>query len=108
MRRRTFIQWIGGAAAFTPLLAHAQQVPRPARVGILVLSEADGQSLVGLLGSSLREAGYTEGQNLHFDVRSADGKVAQLAGLAAELVRLNVDVIVAAFTPCALAAKQAT
>ncbi len=108
MRRRTFIRCLGGAAAFGPMLVHAQPVPRPARVGVLVLNETDGRSIVGLLREGLHEAGYVEGQNLRFEVRSADGKVGQLADLAAELVRLNVDLIVAVFTPCALAAKQAT
>jgi putative ABC transport system substrate-binding protein len=56
----------------------------------------------------LREFGYAEGQNFTFEFRSADGNVDRLPALAADLVRLPVDVIVATFTPCALAAKQAT
>jgi putative ABC transport system substrate-binding protein len=55
----------------------------------------------------LREFGYAEGQNLAFEVRSADGNTDRLPELASELTRLPVDVIVATFTPCALAAKQA-
>jgi putative ABC transport system substrate-binding protein len=108
MRRRDFIAALGSAAALGPIVAHAQQARRPARVGILVLAEADGRSIAGLLRDSLREIGYVEGQNLHLDVRSADGKVNQLPDLASELVRSNADVILATFTPCALAAKQAT
>jgi len=56
----------------------------------------------------LRELGHTEGQNIAFEFRSADGKLERLPELAAELVKLKVDVIVALYTPCAVAAKQAT
>jgi putative ABC transport system substrate-binding protein len=56
----------------------------------------------------LRELGYVEGQNIAFEFRSAEGKLDRLPELAAELVRLKVDVIVALYVPCALAAKQAT
>ena len=56
----------------------------------------------------LRRLGYVEGQNIAFEFRSAEGKADQLPKLAAELVRLKVDVIVALYVPCALAAKQAT
>jgi len=56
----------------------------------------------------LRKSGYIEGQNLFFEVRSAEQKLDLLPRLAGELVALKVDVIVAVYTPCALAAKQAT
>src|SRR5262249_60152193 len=56
----------------------------------------------------LRELGYGEGQNIRFEFRSAEGRLDRLPELAAELVRLKVDVIVTWFTPTALAAKQAT
>jgi putative ABC transport system substrate-binding protein len=73
-----------------------------------VLTSADAQSLAKALRQGLRELGYTEGQNFAFEIRSADGNAERLTDLAAELVRLPVDVIVATFTPCVLAAKQAT
>jgi putative ABC transport system substrate-binding protein len=60
------------------------------------------------LREGLRELGYVEGQNIAFEFRSAKGKLDQLPELASELVRLKVDVIVALYVPCALAAKQAT
>src|SRR5207237_5575639 len=60
------------------------------------------------LREGLRELGYVEGQNIAFEFRSAEGKLDRLPELAAELVRLKVDVIVALYVPCALAAKQAT
>jgi putative ABC transport system substrate-binding protein len=108
VRRRHFISLIGGAVALGPIVARAQQARRQARVGVLVLAEADGRGLVEFLRESLGEIGYVDGQNLHFDVRSADGKVGQLPRLAAELVHSGVDVIMATFTPCALAAQRAT
>ena len=106
MRRREFITLLGGAAAW-PLGARAQQ-GKLARVGVLALTSTDAQSLARALREGLREFGYAEGQNLTFEFRSADGNVDRLPALAADLVRLPVDVIVATFTPCALAAKQAT
>jgi ABC-type uncharacterized transport system substrate-binding protein len=107
MRRREFITLLGGAAATWPLAASAQQ-GKLLRIGALVLTSADAQSLGRALREGLRELGYAEGQNFAFEFRSADGKTDRLPELAAELVRLPVDVIVATFTPCALAAKQAT
>jgi putative ABC transport system substrate-binding protein len=56
----------------------------------------------------MRELGYIEGQNIRFEFRSDEGKASRLPELAAELVRLKVDIIVAWFTPAARAAKQAT
>jgi putative tryptophan/tyrosine transport system substrate-binding protein len=106
MRRRQFIT-LGGAAAAWPLAARAQQ-GKLARIGALVLTSADAQSLAKALREGLRELRYTEGQNFAFEFRSADGNAERLPDLVAELVRLPVDVIVATFTPCALAAKQAT
>jgi putative ABC transport system substrate-binding protein len=106
MTRRKFITLIGGAAAW-PLAARAQQGRLP-RVGALVLTGTDARALGNELREGLRELGYVEGQNFVFEVRSADGNADRLPGLAAELVRLPVDVIVAAYTPCALAAKRAT
>jgi putative tryptophan/tyrosine transport system substrate-binding protein len=107
MRRRQFITLLGGAAAAWPLAARAQQ-GKLVRIGVLVLTSADAQSLGRALREGLRELGYAEGQNFTFEFRSAEGNVDRLSDLAAELVRLPVDVIVATFTPCALAAKQAT
>ena len=106
MKRREFITLIGGAATW-PLAARAQQ-PRAARVGALYIGLADGELFKKELQEGLRELGYVAGQNIEFDFRSADGKADRLPALAAELVRLKVDVIVALYVPSALAAKQAT
>jgi len=105
VKRREFITLFGGAAAW-PIVARGQE-RKFARIGALVLTSADAQSLAKALREGLREFGYAEGQNLAFEVRSADGNTDRLPELASELARLPVDVIVATFTPCALAAKQA-
>src|SRR6266699_4354844 len=106
MRRREFIALVGGTIA-SPLVARAQP-PKVARIGALYIGLADSQSFRKELREGLRELGYVEGQNIAFEFRSAEGKLDRLPELAAELVRLKVDVIVALYVPCALAAKQAT
>src|SRR5215471_8194299 len=105
MRRRDFVALCVGLGISS--LAHAQQ-PRLHRVGVLLLGIADAESFKTELREGLRTSGFTEGQNVAFEIRSAEGKEALLPKLAAELAALKVDVIVALFTPCAIAAKQAT
>ena len=110
MRRRKFITLVGGAAALSllrPLAAYAQQ-PKAPRIGALVLTDQDGQAFGKALREGLRELGLIEGENYALELRSAEAKADRLPQLAQELVRLKVDVIAAIFTPCALAAKQAT
>src|SRR5262249_39594990 len=105
LKRREFISLLGCAAAW-PLVARAQS--SKARIGALYIGLADANSFKKELREGLRELGYAEGQNIAFEFRSAEGKLDRLSGLASELVRLKVDVIVALYVPCALAAKQAT
>jgi len=107
VKRREFMTLLGGAATIWPLSAHAQRL-KVAQIGVLVLTNADGQSLTRELRLGLRDLGYSEGRNFTFQLRSADGDAGRLPQLATELVSSQVDVIVATFTPCALAAKQAT
>jgi putative ABC transport system substrate-binding protein len=107
MRRREFITLLGGAAAVWPLAARAQQ-SKMARIGALYIGTADAESFKKELREGLRELGYVEGQNIAFEFRSAEGKLDRLPDLAAELVRLKVDVIVTLYVPPTLAAKQAT
>ena len=110
MKRRKFITLVGGAAALSllrPRAAFAQQ-PKAPRIGALVLTDRDGQAFGKALREGLRELGLIEGENYALELRSADAKADRLPQLAQELVRLKVDVIAAIFTPCALAAKQAT
>jgi putative ABC transport system substrate-binding protein len=105
--RREFSTLLGGAAAAWPLAAGAQQ-PKVTRIGALYIGLADAESFKKELREGLGELGYMEGQNIAFEFRSAEGKLDRLPELAAELVRLKVDVIVALYVPSALAAKQAT
>jgi putative ABC transport system substrate-binding protein len=107
MRRREFIAVLGGAAAAWPLAPRAQQA-KVYRIGALFVGNADVESFRTELREELRKAGFVEGQNLLFEFRSAEEKLDLLPRLAAELVGLKVDVIVALYTPCAIAAKQAT
>src|SRR5437660_7760773 len=106
MKRREFITLVGSAAAW-PLTARAQP-SKVARIGVLYIGLADSDSFKRELREGLRELGYVEGQNIAFEFRSAEGKLDRLPELASELVQLKVDVIVALYIPCALAAKQAT
>jgi putative ABC transport system substrate-binding protein len=77
------------------------------RIGTLLLGIAYAESFRTALHQELRKAGYVEGRNLLFEFRTAD-RIDLLPTLASELVALKVDVIVAVYTPCALAAQQAT
>ena len=106
MRRRQFITLLGAAAAWA-VAARAQQ-SKVARIGALYIGLADGDSFKKELREGLHQLGYVEGKNIAFEFRSADGKLDRLPELAAELVRLKVDVIVPLYVPSALAAKQAT
>jgi putative tryptophan/tyrosine transport system substrate-binding protein len=107
LKRREFITLIGGGAVAWPLTARAQP-SKVARIGALYIGFADAESFKRELREGLRELGYVEGQNIAFEFRSAEGKLDRLPELAAELVRLKVDVIVALYVSSALAAKQAT
>jgi putative ABC transport system substrate-binding protein len=78
-----------------------------ARIGVLYIGLADEDSFKKELREELHQLGYVEGKNIVL-FRSADGKLHRLPELAAELVRLKVDVIVSLYVPSALAAKQAT
>jgi putative tryptophan/tyrosine transport system substrate-binding protein len=106
MRRRTFIALLGGAAAW-PLAMRAQQ-PKVITIGVLVRSAPGWERFWQFFPGALRELGYVEGQNIRFEFRSDQGQMSRLPELAAELVRLKVDIIVPWFTPAAMAAKQAT
>jgi putative tryptophan/tyrosine transport system substrate-binding protein len=112
MKRREFITLLGGAAAW-PLAARAQQpigrTGRMPRVGMLMPGPAErSAATLDPFYRGLHELGYIEGQNLAIERRDGDWKSDRLAALAAELVGLKVDIIVAWSTPTALAAKQAT
>jgi putative ABC transport system substrate-binding protein len=107
LKRREFITLLGGAAAVWPLAARAQQ-PKVPTIGALVIGNINPEQFWREFRQGLRDLGYVEGQNIRFEFRSAEGHLDRLSELAAELVRLKVDIIVTWFTPTALAAKQAT
>ena len=104
MRRREFITFVGGLAAF-PLAVRAQQTIAPT-LGVLLVENREPFSR--LFSEGLRDLGYINGQNIRIEFRSAQGNLGQLPELAADLVRLKVDIIVASETPAVLAAKRAT
>jgi putative ABC transport system substrate-binding protein len=109
MRRRDVVTLLGGATAAWPLAARAQQLAKIARIGFSGLVSASSHaSRVAALRVGLRDLGYVEGRNILMEFRWAEGKYDRLPALAAELVRLNVDVIVTHGSAGALAAKQAT
>src|SRR5215813_7373932 len=107
LKRREFLSLLGGAAAW-PLLARAQQAGKLPTIGFLVSGtpSSHAQWVVALL-QRLRELGWSEGRTVAIEVRWAEGRPERFAEIAAEFVRLKVDVIVAA-GPAAFAAKQAT
>jgi putative ABC transport system substrate-binding protein len=107
--RRKLLVALGASALAAPLLSFAQKAGGMRRIGWLSpASAADGLPNLEALRVGLRELGYVEGQNITIEVRWADGRSEQLPKLAAELVRLPVDVICTAGTPASGAAKQAT
>src|SRR5215475_11046564 len=106
MRRREFVTLLGGAAAW-PLAARAQQRKVPT-IGVLVVEASGLEQFWRLFREDMAELGYVEGQNIRYEFRSDQGQISRASALAAELVRLNVDLIVTWFTPAAQAAKAAT
>jgi putative ABC transport system substrate-binding protein len=104
MRRREFMTLLGGAVAW-PLAARAQQPAKVARIGFLSFGPAGNR--VEALRAGLRDLGYVEGKNLVIEFRWAE-KVDQFPELAAELVRMNVDVIFAPSSTEVEPARQAT
>ena len=111
MRRREFIKVIAGsaAAAAWPVAARAQQHSTVPRIGYLFsFTRAEGEHLWQACRQGLRDLGYVEGQNIILEPRLAEGHNERLPKLAADLVQIKVDVIVAAATPASRAAKAAT
>ena len=108
IRRREFITLLGSAAVW-PLAARAQQPGKLPTIGYLgeATPAADRQRVASLV-QQLRERGWIEGRTITTHFRWAEGRTEQLAEIAAEFVRLKVDVIVTSSTPPTVAAKQAT
>ncbi|MBI1774234.1 MAG: ABC transporter substrate-binding protein [Proteobacteria bacterium] len=102
MRRRWFLAIAGGAALASPIAVHAQQQVRRWRIGVLIV-----QPRLEAVRRGLRELGYVEGQNITIEHRPAEN-AERLPAFAAELARLDVDVIMAGGSQAILAAQQAT
>jgi putative tryptophan/tyrosine transport system substrate-binding protein len=110
MQRREFMAGLAGAAAL-PAMARAQQMRRVPVIGFLTPGFSDatgpGTTIAGLT-DGLRKEGYSDGETIRIEARWGQGKPETLAGFAEELVRLNVDVLVATARPSIEAARAAT
>jgi putative tryptophan/tyrosine transport system substrate-binding protein len=109
IERRKFLAALGGAAAAWPLAARAQQAAKVYVIGFLSAgAQVRSPTPWSIFVNGLRDLGWIEGKNIVFERRYADNRLDRLAELAAELVRLDVDVIVTVGTLAPLAAKRAT
>lgn len=109
MKRRDFLLGAGAAAAW-PLAAYAQQAGKVPRIGMLWMESAEAEERIGLVAAlhrGLSDLGYVEGRTILFEERFASGNPQRLDELAAELVRLEVDLIVSG-AQGTLAAARAT
>jgi ABC-type uncharacterized transport system substrate-binding protein len=107
--RRKFITLVGSAAVAWPLAARAQQTGKPPIIGYLGGGgRTSQQAWLDAFMQRLRERGWIEGRTVTIEVRWGEGRPERYAEIAAEFVRLNVDVILAGGTEAAVAAKQAT
>jgi putative tryptophan/tyrosine transport system substrate-binding protein len=112
-RRREFILALGGAAVAWPLSARAQQARKTHTIGLLSPAipptpVLNNSGVGGPFSNGLRELGWIEGQNITIERRYAENRLERLPELASELVRLNVELIVAIGTLAPLAAKRVT
>jgi putative ABC transport system substrate-binding protein len=109
VKRREFITLIGGAALGWPLAARAQQPGKLRVIGFSGQSTRSAEShLVAAFTQRLHELGWMENRTITIEYRWSEGRAERIAQIAAEFVRLKVDVIVASGTPQVLAYKQAT
>jgi ABC-type uncharacterized transport system substrate-binding protein len=109
MRRREFITLLGSAAVVWPFTARAQQTGKVSLIGYLGTSSPSlEEHVLDAFRQKLGELGHVEGKNIAIEYLWAEGRDDRLPELAAELVRMNPDVIVTTGTPGTLAAKQAT
>lgn len=109
--RRQVVISLGAAVLAGPLTSFAQQqLAKTHRIGFLqpVTPQNNSSPYLEDFRQGLRELGYIEGKNLQLEIRWGEGNLERLPALAAELVRLNVDVIVAVTSPSVVAAAQAT
>jgi putative tryptophan/tyrosine transport system substrate-binding protein len=107
VRRRDFFVLCFGSAVLSSFGSIAEQLRVPT-VGVLAVGSPGVEDFWRLFREAMQDLGYTEGQSIRYEFRSDGGQVTRLPELAAELVRLKVDLIVTWFTPAAKAAKEAT
>src|SRR5215468_9062905 len=108
MKRRAFVTLLGGAAVAWPLAARAQQTAKVSRVGILSPADSETAATLTAFRQAIRDLGYIEGQTIALDFRLSKGIMDALPALAAELVRIPVNVIVTDTTSATVAAFDAT
>jgi putative ABC transport system substrate-binding protein len=108
MNRRAFLTGLSGSLLAAPLAAEAEQAAKVPRIGYLSPNLSVSPHTHEAFRQGLRDLGYVEGRNVVIEYRDAEGKFERLPALAAELVALKVDVIMAPNTAAALAVKQAT
>jgi len=108
MDRRAFLGTLAGSLLAAPLPAGAQQAANVPRIGYLHANVAASPHLLEAFRQGLRDLRYVEDRTVVIEYRDAEGKFERLPALAAELVALKVDVIVASGTLAAMAAKHAT
>src|SRR6202158_5108944 len=108
MHRRTFLAGTGAVLLAVPLAAQAQPAGNVSRIGFLFYGAPGSSPELDAFRKGLRDLGYIEGQNITIEYRFANGRAGRLSELAAELVRLQLDVIVTPGTPASMAAKKAT
>ena len=109
MDRRTVLLAVGGSLLAAPFASHAQKPAKVWRIGFLTggARPADGAPPAALR-QALEELGYVDGKNITYVGRWAEAKIERLPGLAAELVALEVDLLLTFGAPAAIAAKEAT
>jgi putative ABC transport system substrate-binding protein len=108
LNRRDVLTLFGGAAMAWPAAAWSQQRAAPSRVGVLLYSSPQADPQMEALRRGLQDLGYVEGRNIIFEYRYAEGRPERLPALAAELVRLQPDVLFVMGGDVSPAAKQAT
>jgi putative tryptophan/tyrosine transport system substrate-binding protein len=110
VNRRDFMALLGGAAAAWPLAARAQEARKTPRVGVLwhAASAEEEAVYLGALREGLADLGYVEGRNIVLENRFPAEKWERFISLAAELVQLKPDLLVAVSRPAAIAAQRAT
>ena len=108
MERRTFLGAVTGGLLAAPLVAEAQQAGKIYRVGFLAQGSPPPKLRLGVFSKAMDDLGYIEGRNLILERRWSEGQNSRFPSLAAELVALKPEVIVADSTPGAIAAKRAT